>query len=78
MNCAFVINYTGNVPTTIKCESNIQALRVFEEIEEIHKEHPNNNNNYNVTVIFSDGSIKNSRIDVNAKPSVYLRTNQEK
>jgi len=68
MNKAIVINQVG-IPTFIECESDAQAVLVYESILNTHMAFPPDN----VTIIFSDGSIKNSHISSFADPDVYLR-----
>ena len=63
---ALVINYDG---TTVPCESNQQALNVFNAMVDLNKD---NGLNVNVKLIFSDMSTVNSYCNCHAEPSVYL------
>lgn len=78
MNKAIVINQDGDI-TLIECKDNAEALQLFEYLNTKHEEDlekyksfdVNKIYNPNVTLIFSDGSIKNSRHMQFAKPTAF-------
>jgi hypothetical protein len=74
MNKAIVISDKNGSVTFIECESNAQAVRVYDAILKKNKDVAFY---INITIIFSDGSIKHSHVNSYADPSLYLESTEE-
>lgn len=70
MNKAIVIDFGQTPPMFIECKDNNDALTVYDIIISRMTEVAV----YNVTIIFTDGSIRNSHCSHTAEASMFLQT----